>query len=310
MNYLISANSYRLIKEEIKKIVKNKNYLVFNMNINTISDLLEEASYYSLDSSDKVIVASNADFFGTKKLEDKDQAALEKYLNNPIKSTTIIFTTLNGIDQRKKICKEFKLNNALVSIDKLDRKGIMALLNKYLDNHSFKADYNSLNYIIENSNDNLDIMYNELDKIMLYYSNYTNIKFSDVKKIVGEKLDNNNFHFVSAVVDKKLDEAIKLFNDLKVYKIEPLSLLILLAREYRLMYFVKNLYKDVGVSGLTKRYNLMEWQVNKLYNNALNYTQQELLDNLYLLAKTDISIKKGLWDKEIAIYNFLLNVCS
>ena len=30
MNYLISAESYRLIDKEIKKIVKDNNYIIFN----------------------------------------------------------------------------------------------------------------------------------------------------------------------------------------------------------------------------------------------------------------------------------------
>ena len=33
MNYLISAESYRLIDKEIKKIVKDNNYIIFNNNI-------------------------------------------------------------------------------------------------------------------------------------------------------------------------------------------------------------------------------------------------------------------------------------
>ena len=51
-------------------------------------------------------------------------------------------------------------------------------------------------------------MFNELDKIMLYYNFPCRIKYQDVVAIVGTELDNNNFHFVSAVVEKKLDEAL------------------------------------------------------------------------------------------------------
>lgn len=309
MNYLINANSYHIINEEVKKIVKDNNYFTFNMNLSSISDLLEEASYYSLDSMDKIIVASNADFFGSKKINEKEMEQLSNYLSSPIKSTTIIFTTLNGIDLRKKVTKEIKNTNGLISYDKLDKRSISSYLNNYLKKNNYACDYNTLNYIIDNSYDNLDIMYNELDKIMLYYSKPCTFNFQDIKKIVGKELDNNNFHFVSAVVEKKLPEALKLLKDLKVYKVELLSLIILLAREYRLMYYVKNLYNKLGTSGLMKKYNLFDWQIKKLYTNALKYTNQELLENIWDLAKLDINIKKGLWDKEVALYTFLLKAC-
>ena len=41
---------------------------------------------------------------------------------------------------------------------------------------------------------------------MLYYNFPCRIKYADVEKIVGVELDSNNFHFVSAVIDKKLEE--------------------------------------------------------------------------------------------------------
>ncbi|MBD8922831.1 DNA polymerase III subunit delta, partial [bacterium] len=210
MNYLISANSYHIINDEIKKIVENNNYITFNMNLSSVSDLLEEASYYSLDGMNKIIVANNADFFGSKKINEKEMEKLSNYLSNPVKSTMIIFTTLNGFDLRKKITKEIKNMNGLISYDKLDKRSISNYLNEYLKKNNYSCDYKTLNYIIDNSYDNLDIMYNEIDKIMLYYTKPCSFILQDVKKIVGKELDSNNFHFISAVVEKKLSEALRL----------------------------------------------------------------------------------------------------
>ena len=57
--YLISNESYRLIKKEIKKIVKNNNFEIFNMNKSSIKEILEEASYFSLDNNQKYLVVEN-----------------------------------------------------------------------------------------------------------------------------------------------------------------------------------------------------------------------------------------------------------
>ena len=65
--YLISNESYRLINKEIKKIVKNNNFEIFNMNKSSIKEILEEASYFSLDNNQKYLVVTNADVFSAIK---------------------------------------------------------------------------------------------------------------------------------------------------------------------------------------------------------------------------------------------------
>ena len=310
MLYLISIPSYRLIDNEIKKIVKDNDYVHFNMAINTIKDIIEEASYYTLTGDEKYIVVSNADFFGSEKLDEKDNELLLNYIKNPIKSTIIIFTTTNQIDLRKSITKEIKNKYKLININKFSYKDYEVEINKYVSSKRFKIEYECINYLIYNCYDNLDIMFNEIDKMIFYYNHLTTIKYQDLQQIVGNMVDNNNFHFVDAVINKNLRLALKLFNDLKVIKAEPIVLISLLAREYRLMYYVKKMYQNrKTLASICSELKLQDWQVNKLYNNSIKYNNNELLTNLVNLANCDINIKKGIWDKDIAVISFLLESC-
>ena len=236
MLYLISIPSYRLIDNEIKKIVKDNDYVHFNMARTTIRDIIDEASYYTLTGDGKYIVVTNANFFGSEKLDEKDNELLLNYIKNPIKSTVIIFTTTMPIDLRKSITKEIKSKYKLININKLSYKDYEVEINKYVSSKRFKIEYECINYLIYNCYDNLDIMFNEIDKMIFYYNHLTTIKYQDLQQIVGNMVDNNNFHFVDAVINKNLRLALKLFNDLKVIKAEPIVLISLLAREYRLMY--------------------------------------------------------------------------
>ena len=309
--YLISNESYRLINKEIKKIVKNNNFETFNMNKSSIKEILEEAAYFSLDNNKKFLVVSNSDIFGSDKIDDNLTESLINYFNNPNPNTVIIFTTQKPIDSRKKIVKELKSKYKIINTPKMDKKTINSLLTNYVKENDFDIDYQSVNYIVNNCYNNLDIMFNELDKIMLYYNFPCRIKYQDVVAIVGTELDNNNFHFVSAVVEKKLDEALKLLNSLKIYKVDSNVLATLLAREYRLMYYVKKMYQNkISLSEICSNLSLADWQVNKLYNNGIHYSESELLKNLVDLCNIDMNIKKGIWDKDIALYGFLLDACS
>jgi len=308
--YLVSTEGYHLLKEELKNIIKSNNYITFNMNKTTIKEILDEASYLSLDDALKYLVINNADFFGSAKITDDEADALIRYINNPNPKTVLIFTTLNGIDSRKKIVKEIKSKGTIINKPKMDKRSLNIYLTNYLKSNGYNIDYQTINYVMDNSYSNIDIMINELDKIMMYYNKPCSIKYDDVINIVGEELDSNNFHFVNAVIDKDLGSALKILSSLKVYKVEATALVILLAREYRLMYYVKNLYNKKSLNEIMSYLGLADWQVNKLFTNSNHFTNEELLDNLVSLCNIDLNIKKGIWDKDIAIYGFLLEACS
>ena len=308
--YLIGNESYRLIAEEIKKIVKENTYKIFNLNKSSIEEIIEEANYFSLDGNSKYLVVSNADIFSSDKSDDNTTNLVLKYLENPNSNTILIFTTQKPIDTRKKIVKEIKTKYKVINNSKMDRKSLNEFLNNYVKQKEFNIDYQTINYIINNSYGNLDIMLNELDKVMLYYNVPCHIKYADVERIVGVELDSNNFHFVSAVVDKKLEDALKILNSLKIYKVDSTILVSLLAREYRLMFYVKKMYQSrMSLIEICNNLNLADWQVNKLYNNCLHYSENELATNIVNLCNIDLNIKKGIWDKDIALYGFLLDAC-
>lgn len=308
--YLISNESYRLIAEKIKKIVKENTYKIFNLNKSSIEEIIEEANYFSLDGNSKYLVVSNADIFSSDKSDDNTTNLVLKYLENPNSNTILIFTTQKPIDTRKKIVKEIKTKYKVINNSKMDRKSLNEFLNNYVKQKEFNIDYQTINYIINNSYGNLDIMLNELDKVMLYYNVPCHIKYADVERIVGVELDSNNFHFVSAVVDKKLEDALKILNSLKIYKVDSTILVSLLAREYRLMFYVKKMYQSrMSLIEICNNLNLADWQVNKLYNNCLHYSENELATNIVNLCNIDLNIKKGIWDKDIALYGFLLDAC-
>lgn len=308
--YLISNESYRLIEEEILKIVKENNYEVFNLNKSSMKEVIEEASYFSLSDAPKYLVVTNTDVFSSDKTDDDITNLLLKYMANPNPSTILIFTTTKPLDMRKKITKEMKSSYQVISSPKMDKKTLNNFLTKYIKDREYTVDWETVSYIMNNSYNNIDIMLSEIDKIIMYYNFPCRIKQSDVEKIVGQELDSNNFHFVSAVIDKKLEDALRILNNLKIYKVDSTILVSLLAREYRLMFYVKKLFgKGVSFQDICSDLNLADWQVNKLYNNGLHYSESELQKNLEDLCDIDMNIKKGLWDKDIALYGFLLDAC-
>ena len=302
MLYLLVSNSYHILDEEIKKIVKDEKYEVIDYLKTTLEDIVMEASYSDLFSNKKILIIKNATFFSTK----IDTSSLDKYLLNINPNTILIFTCSN-IDERLKIVKTFKdsynykINNILYQKD---------IVNKLIE-IAKKKDYNlsieSAIYISKSSLDNYDIAYNNLEKIFLYYNKPCKINESDVINLVSVSLEENNFKFIESVINNDTENAFKILNDLKIKKIEPLSLFNLLAREYRLMLILKEEYQKKSRSYIMKLLNIRDWQLEKLLKQASRYNREYLEDKLIEICEYDYQIKTGKIDKFLALELFILN---
>ena len=307
---LISANSFRIINKEIKKIVNQNEYETINYNNSTLDDIIDEASYISMFDNELYLVINNADFFNKIKLTEAEENRLIKYLNNPNETKTIIFTTLNGLDKRKKITKIIKDKYQIIEIPDWDKKVKRNEANNYLKTNNYNIDYETMSYILNNTYDNTDILFNELDKIMLFYNHGCNIKLEDVKNIIGEEKNSNSWDFINSVLKKDLENSLKILKNLKIYKVEPITLIILLYREYKIIYFLKNMkVMNYTVDNIMKEFNLRDWQIDNLYQISLKYTNNELIKYITLLGDLDYKIKSGIYDKDTSIYTFLLQIC-
>ena len=105
--------------------------------------------------------------------------------------------------------------------------------------------------------------------------------------------------------------AINLYENFLTIKTDPLQLLNLLGREYRLLYCYK-LFEEKKYSPkeMANELKLQDWQVNKLRKEASLYHKDDLKTILVDIFKLDLNIKSGRVDKVIAFYAFLVKIMS
>ena len=310
--YVINGESYFLINEEISKIIKDsKNITTFDLNINTLEDVIIEAGYYSIFQEDKYIIVKNANFFGSSKLSEDDTNLLMNYLDNPQDNTIIIFVCNEKLDLRKKITKLVKDKYSLKVINNLKVYEIENRLKMYFQKNKMSIDEDSLKYIISNSLNNYDLIMMEVEKLILYYNKPSNISYNDVLKISARNINTNNFLLVDAIVNNDLEKSLELYNDLKIMKVEPTVLISLIARDFRIMYNIKTMLNDnINEYTIMNELGLMDWQLNKYLQKVFPYKLEELKNVLIDLADLDLNIKNGKVDRFIGLELFILNMCE
>lgn len=310
MVYLIETTSRVLLEKQIDKILgSSENKIIYNAELYTIDDILEEASYVSMFGEMKYLIVKNANFFGKNKLKEEEEKKLLTYLENPYPLCTLIFTTYEPTDSRKKITKTIKEKFEYLNIPTLKGLELYNQVASLLVEKKYLAEKDTINYMINACLGNYDLIYNEINKIDLFYQTPTKIKLENVKNIISKTIVDNNFKFVDAVIERDLKKAIQYLEDLSILKIEPLSLINLLAREYRNMLVIKTLEEErYSKKEIAKELQLQDWQIDKTSKNSMNYHKDDLKDYLVRLEKLDFQIKSGLIDKLVGLKLFLLDL--
>ena len=315
--YLISSSSFRLVDDEIKRVIGDNNYTSYDFNNIELDEILEEAAYISLFLEKKYMVVRNASIFGSSKSKDKeskksskDSEKLLNYLEEPNPNTIIIFIINAKVDSKKKIVKIIKDKYNLIEIRELKPKEIITLSDQNLKKDGYKSDYDTLAYIVNCCHNNYDLVYNELAKIKLYYGSNKVVKFDDVTNIVSRNILDNNFKFIDAIVGKNIKEALKYYDDFMIQKVEPIMILSMLAKEYRNILLVKKMINRYSKRELMQQLGInYDFQMDKLINNSYSYKEEKLEEILVYLCDLDYKIKSGKVSNKLGLQLFILKCC-
>ena len=301
MNYLIITEYYRIIDEKIAEFCQPEAELIkYDLNNNSIEEVLEEAEYYSLLNPQKCIVVYNAKNIFKGKIDDKVQDRLISYFEKPNSDTTIIFISNEKEDSRKKTTKILSNQNHIYNYLKLNFNELNDLVKKYIKINNLKIDTETLNYIIKCCHNNYDLICAEIDKFSICFED--DLSLLNAEKIISSSINDNVYKFNDMIIEKNQKGAYKILKDLKINKIDPIVILIMLAKEFKNMLFYKLANKE-GVSPdiIFRREGLQDWQIRKISTNARNYSIKELTSIIKTLSLYDYKYKKGEVDRSIMI---------
>lgn len=158
---------------------------------------------------------------------------------------------------------------------------------------------------------NLWIMSSELKKLTLYADGHR-IEEKDVKALVSYTQQANVFAMVDAIVEFNIQKAETMLQLLLSEGNSPTQLLNMLNRQMRLIVRARELKQQKlseteirGRLGLTA-----DWLVRKTLEQANRYTLPRLKQVYQQLLDTDIAIKTGKYDGELALNILIAELCQ
>ncbi len=311
--YLIASDSYKLVKEQVNKITgESLNVIKYNLKTSSIEEAISEANYFSLLDEHKYVIIHSDDLFKTAKKEEnksdstKDVKIIEDCFQNGNEKCTLVFTSYEMPDKRKKLYKMITEKGHVIVIEPLNKKDLTYKCMDLLKNKGYVVDYETASYIVDNSYVNYDIMTNELEKIYTLLPAKKTTK-EDLENIISTSLTNTTFGFINAVINRDLRTAIDSSKNFERLKIEPSMVLIMLAKEFQIMNLLKGSMSSREVQNMFRK---EDWQMKNYLLNADKYTKKELKKIIIRLADYDYKLKSGLLDKSIILELLTMELCE
>ena len=150
--------------------------------------------------------------------------------------------------------------------------------------------------------DDLWSLASEIDKLLLYSEGHS-ITESDVQTVVSQARQASIFNLVDAVLEERSAEAIRLLHRLLDDGEHPAYLLVMLTRQFRLALEAKELHaQGLKLPQMLQHLSLSsEYALKKALTQGRQHSQQRLEKAYRQLLDTDLSIKRGKFDGELAL---------
>ncbi len=321
MFYLIYGPQFEAIRPQQNKIVKEYlyekddfNFVRFNAEATPIQDIIEECSYIPLGTDKKVVLIDNCYFF----LKPKPKVSVEKdqmydkfteYLKHPNDETIAVFSVVaTSIDENNEFVKLILSDKATKKIELKDmsKDDFYTYAKGYMANRlQVNITQDALKELVARTEGDLISFKNNAHKLAIYSDNIT---FKDVCDMVARPLEDNAFQIFNYLIKRQNDSALAVYKDLEVSNTEPVTIISMLANQFRLLnevsYLAKQGKSDEEIASIL---GIKPIRAKILRDNSRSMTSariRQVLDSLYEL---DSQIKNGLSDRFYAFELFLIN---
>ena len=126
--------------------------------------------------------------------------------------------------------------------------------------------------------------------------------------MVTRPLEENAFLLFNYLIDNKNMEAVTLYRDLKNSNVEPVTLINMIANQFRLLNRVSYLARHgYDQDGIASELNINPIRAKILKKNSMVVSQKSITRTLEDLYQLDLNIKSGLVDRFYSFELFLIN---
>ncbi len=267
--------------------------------LNPVRLILVEGLLSSFEADRKARGKSkNGDTQAKTRLQQWQQFA--DFVNSMPQSTVLVLIE-DKISSDNPLMKLFGKTAGVKQFPSLKDQSLIKWIQSRVASSGGSIDINALRLIIDYCGNDLWVLNGEIEKLLTYNSDQK-IREEDVRALTCYSRETNIFNLVDAIFEKKIDEAQKVLHRLFNEGASSSYVLGMITRQLRLIVRAKCLAPKTNKSQALDILSLSsEYALSKTLNQAKRYSYDELKKVYHMVLQTDVDIKTGKYDENLAV---------
>lgn len=280
---------------QVKKEILNDpndmmNYLEAKDKEVILSNIIDFAETLPFFVDKKLIYLKETGLFkaGKKDETEKFEAFIQK-----IPDYIVLLIDEKEVDKRGKLYKTMKSKHHIKEFDYPGEEAVYNILSANAKEKGVMIEQSTMRYFIRNMPENIPYILTEWEKLLGYIVNNKVIK-EDIDAVCVFSLEQRVFEMVKKIAQHQGETALAIYSRLIQSKESPIGILVLIARQYRMLMQVKYLLaqrkqpKEIG-SAL----KIPFFAVQEMINQAHGYSFKQLESIVGECLQVDKDIKTG-----------------
>ena len=307
MIYFLLGKDFNIVNKRVEELISKlniSNIIKYDFSLVTLIDIINEVNYVDLFNEKKLIIVSS---FELKSLKKEDEELLIRYINNMNDNVIIFKCNDESLDERKTITKLIRSKCKVEEIEKLDYKTLHEYVSNMFKNNNIKASFNQIKKILDICEYNPDYTINEVEKLLIYKIDSNELYDKDIDDVISKNNEKEMFNFIEYLFKKDIRGSLASYKILISSNIDAITIIDNIAKQYRLLLQIKNLYNN-NDSELSRKLGVNPYVIKKTLPFINDYSDEDILNILYRLSEMDIDIKVKGYDKNDELESFIISL--
>lgn len=254
-------------------------------------------------AANRLIVVQDSSLF-------KSASDMADYLADFPDTTYVVFVE-REVDKRNKLYKWMNKNGCVTECLPQNEAMLRKWIAGYVKKEGKTISGGAAERLMERSGTDMELLNNELDKLIGYVGKRENIESEDVDAICSGLAVSRIFDMIDAVAVKEKDKALRLYSDLLANKEAPMSILYLFTRHLNILLQLKEC-QGLGLSRgeLAKKIGIPPFTVAKYGKQAELFSREKLLSMLENRLELEESFKTGKISDQLAVEMFFIQALT
>jgi DNA polymerase-3 subunit delta len=251
-------------------------------------DAVAAAEQFPMMSERRVVYVQD---FG--KLRETDEEALKRYLENPVATSVVIFSTPD-LDKRRTLAKALLDRCTVVECHAISDADARRWAKDYLRSQKVAADEPLLGEIVALVGTDIQTLQSELDKLVTAALDSKRITQEMVDSLIGRSRELSNFALTDHLIARNRKKALEVLYRLLQDDVEPLLLIGLIAGNYHRLALAKDIMKRRGRQEVFKVIRMPYNRQSEYLAMVQRSSEAELARGLQKIAAADLAIKTSI----------------